>query len=320
MRRFQQPNVAVLLATHNGARFVDAQVRSLAENAATITLHWLDDHSTDDTLEIVRKSARNVGIELCEWHCKERLGVPGAFFQLLDYVEADIYFFCDQDDIWQPGKIDVMVATLLPDLSRAVHRYTESLAFFEEEPGTFFPCSKVFGMVPAWAAEESRAFMSTLAFGNTTAFTRPLRDIYLEHKDIARSHAFMHDWWMYIIACASGSSERLSGVPTTLYRRHRSAVSEKWQNNRSIATTWNTQQTMRQAASRQAQGLLLSAPTLPPGEHLDRMLRVARMLTRVDRRQSVARIYQLIRNRVMPASRKSTFWYSAACLSSHATS
>ena len=51
------PKVAVLLATFNGGPFVDEQIRSLAANNTPFTLHWLDDHSTDNTREIVRAAS-----------------------------------------------------------------------------------------------------------------------------------------------------------------------------------------------------------------------------------------------------------------------
>src|SRR5207249_3722411 len=108
----QHPKVALLLATYNGARFVEPQIRSLKENSVPFTLHWIDDHSTDDTRDAVRASALDSRIDFVEWHQPQHKGYPGAFFQLLECVDADIYLFCDQDDIWQPGKIDATVANL----------------------------------------------------------------------------------------------------------------------------------------------------------------------------------------------------------------
>src|SRR5205823_13588786 len=102
MSRQQQLAVAVLLATYNGERYVEKQLRSLEQNDTKFTLHWLDDHSTDNTRSIVRTVARESDIELREWHQSRHLGVPLAFFQMLECAEADIYLFCDQDDIWQP--------------------------------------------------------------------------------------------------------------------------------------------------------------------------------------------------------------------------
>jgi GT2 family glycosyltransferase len=68
--------VAILLATFNGARFVEQQIKSLTQNVTPFTVHWLDDHSTDDTRQIVRAAAQ--GMTLTEWHQGERRCLPGA--------------------------------------------------------------------------------------------------------------------------------------------------------------------------------------------------------------------------------------------------
>src|SRR5690349_5263864 len=83
----QHPLVAVLLPTYNGARFVETQIRSLRENERPFTLHWIDDHSNDDTRQVVRDSAATSGIDLREWHQPEHQGWPGTFFQLLECVD-----------------------------------------------------------------------------------------------------------------------------------------------------------------------------------------------------------------------------------------
>jgi len=83
MTTHQTPTVAVLLPTYNGARYVDAQIRSLTQNTIPFTLHWLDDHSSDETCAAVAASARNAGIELKEWHQPHHLGFPATFLLLM---------------------------------------------------------------------------------------------------------------------------------------------------------------------------------------------------------------------------------------------
>src|SRR4051794_4896961 len=94
----REVKVAVLLATYNGERYLEEQLRSLKSNGIDFTLHWLDDHSTDGTRELVRSVSSDAGINLHEWHKPAHLGVPASFFQLMECADADIYLFCDQDD------------------------------------------------------------------------------------------------------------------------------------------------------------------------------------------------------------------------------
>jgi glycosyltransferase involved in cell wall biosynthesis len=316
--------VAVLLATYNGARFVEQQIRSLQENVAPFTLHWLDDHSTDNTREVVRECARSLGIELREWHQPERLRLPRTFFELLERAEADIYLFCDQDDIWQPGKIDATVANLLPDLKEPVLCFSDSLLFYNDEPGVTRRVSDVFGSKPPRALDESRVFMTLIAPGHTQGLTRPLRDLYSSHKIIAREYARSHDGWLYLIANASGTSRMLSDVPTALYRQHGNNVitallrrpGARFDHN---ALAWKQQQRLRQLVARHARGFILAASTLPQSPKLERLVALASQVATLDRRQSPIALLRLARQQALWPNRRWAFWFAAACLCSDAT-
>jgi glycosyltransferase involved in cell wall biosynthesis len=316
--QIQHATVAVLLATYNGARFIEPQIRSLQENATRFTLHWLDDHSTDDTREAVRAAALSAGIELKEWHQPQHLGAHGAFFQLLECVEADVYLFCDQDDIWQPGKIDATVADLLPDVGSPALCFSDPLMFKNEEPEILRRVSDVTGVKPPRALDDSRLFMSICAWGHTQGLTRPLREIFLRHKDIARTYSMGHDWWMYLLAVTCGTHRMLSNAPTTLYRRHGNNITESYLNPTGIGQIWALQQLFRKGVSRQAQGFIQASSTLPPGPKLERLVAIARLVATLDRRQSPAALIRLARRRAMWPNRRQALWFAAACLYSHA--
>ena len=185
--------VAVLLPTYDGARFVQAQIRSLTENSTSFELHWLDDHSNDNTREIVRATALEARIDLKECHQHQHQGWPATFFQLMNCVEADIYMFCDQDDIWQPGKIDATVASLLPDAARPTLCFSLASVFENNDPGRLCsPTDDSEFRIQAWM-RESMAFTEFVTQGNTIGFTRSLRDLFIAHKDIALEYASDHD-------------------------------------------------------------------------------------------------------------------------------
>jgi len=324
MRTPELPHVAILLATYNGERFIEQQLRSLTENQTPFTLHWIDDHSGDGTRELVRRLCASVGIPLTEWHQTERQGVPGTFFQLLDCVEADIYLFCDQDDIWQAGKIDATVACLVSDLEKPVLCLSDPLAFHDGSPETHYRTLDILRTTPEVALQESRAFMSVVGYGHTEGFTRPLRDLYLKHKSIARSHALMHDLWMYDIALASGSVRLLSNAPTTLYRWHRTNASEaasSWRGNGigRVTMTWKQHQWLRRRLAQNARGFLKAAPTLPPGANMERLLASAQLVSKLDQRHSLISAFRLLRRRVLWPNLRLAAGLAAVCLWSNAS-
>lgn len=315
--------VAVLLATYNGEKFVEAQIKSLGRNHTPFSLHWLDDTSTDNTRGIVRDAASQCHITLVEWHQPQKEGIPGAFFRLLECVEADIYLFCDQDDIWQAGKIDAAVENLRGNLAAPVLCFSDPWMFRDTEPDAFYRFSSVLGVNAEASLDESRLFMPATSLGNTQAFTRPLRELFLAHAEVARLHAAVHDMWFYFLAVASGSARMLTDVPTTLYRRHGNAWCDTYGSWRGpgrgrYVVTWKQHQLARRVVARHAQGFLLLSSTLPKVSRLDRFLSIAQKVSALERRQSVGAISRLIRDRVMWPSRKLTAELAAVCLCSDA--
>jgi hypothetical protein len=61
----------------------------------------------------------------------------------MDCADADIYLFCDQDDIWQAGKIDAVVDNLRADVASAVLCFSDPLMFYNDEPEVFYRLSRV---------------------------------------------------------------------------------------------------------------------------------------------------------------------------------
>jgi len=320
----ENPSVAVLLPTFNGARFVETQIRSLARNATPFTVHWLDDHSTDDTRETVRRCARDAGVQIKEWHHEQRQGIPGAFFELLKSAAADIYLFCDQDDIWQPGKIDATVTDLLPDLASPVLSFSDPLVFNEGMPEELRRLSEITSVKGPAALRKSSMFVICPAIGHTIGFTRPLREIFLRHEPIARKYAAGQDTWFYLIADAAGTCRLLRDVPTTLYRLHGNNAYGNffrlvgWRSFVHAARRWRIQQALRRWVSRQAEGFCLASKTLPDGPQLERSLALARLMLTVDRRQSLQEIIRLVQRRALPPGRDFTLWFAATCLLSDA--
>jgi glycosyltransferase involved in cell wall biosynthesis len=333
MKSHQQINVAVLLATYNGARFIEQQIKSLMANFTPFTLHWLDDHSTDNTREVVRAAALRGNIELREWHQTQHLGLPSTFFRLLECVEADIYFFCDQDDIWQPGKIDATVENLLPDIGSPVLCFSDSLLFSEEEPDKLcrlYQRDRKTGIPDA--LRGSRMF-TVPVMGHSQGFTRHLRGIFLKHAAAAHDYAFLHDAWMYHIAMACGVARILPrDAPVALWRRHQESFTRKQfalkpGNNGKLEVTptwrglekWRGIRLSRESFSRHAEGFLIASKTLPQTPQLARVLELAQIIAKLDQRHSLADFSRLLRHDVLELSWGWRAWWTVALLLSTAT-
>jgi glycosyltransferase involved in cell wall biosynthesis len=307
-------NVAILLPTYNGARFVETQIESLRQNSVQFSLHWLDDFSTDTCREVVRGVAAKSGIPLHEWHQPEHLGYPVTFFRLMECVEADIYLFCDQDDIWQPGKIDAIVADLLPDLTSPVLCYSDPWIFWNEHPTRCYRLSEVAKVSVATYCQDSRLFTYNPAIGHTIGFTRPLRELFLTHKDIACRYACVHDAWLHLIAVVVGTTRTLRNTPTTLYRIHENntLAGDFFGRRRGgvigVIRKWKLFRSVRMLMARQARGFMLASSVLPGSPKLTRLLSMAKFAATLDRRQTLAEVVRLAHLRMLPAIRANAFW------------
>jgi rhamnosyltransferase len=115
------PRVTVLLATHNGERWLGEQLDSIfAQVGVNLRIVALDDASTDSTPAILTERARTEP-RLTVLPSQGASGSAAAnFYRLLIAVplsEAGFIAFADQDDIWMPDKL-ARHAALLADGTR----------------------------------------------------------------------------------------------------------------------------------------------------------------------------------------------------------
>lgn len=102
--------VSVCMATFNGARFVREQVESiLRELDETDELVIVDDASTDDTVAVVRKIG-DTRIQL--WERDTNRGPVTSFEEAIGYARGQFILLSDQDDVWIPGRVRVMLEAL----------------------------------------------------------------------------------------------------------------------------------------------------------------------------------------------------------------
>ena len=102
--------VSILLATYNGCDFLKEQLDSLlSQSRLPDEVVAIDDGSTDRTIDILKaycpsfSDGRGLSIIVND----ANLGWKDNFRRGLSYCNGDLVFFCDQDDIWLPNKIEV---------------------------------------------------------------------------------------------------------------------------------------------------------------------------------------------------------------------
>ena len=102
--------ISVCMATFNGGKFIREQLESiLSQLPADAEIVIADDGSTDDTLAVVESLGDS---RICVLPAEKHLGVIYNFERALQSSKGEIVFLADQDDIWLPGKVEKVLATL----------------------------------------------------------------------------------------------------------------------------------------------------------------------------------------------------------------
>ena len=96
---------SVAMCTYNGARFLGAQLASVAAQArAPDELVVCDDRSTDETARVVEEFAAAAPFRV-RLHVNERnLGTTRNFERAVSLCEGDLIALSDQDDVWAEGR------------------------------------------------------------------------------------------------------------------------------------------------------------------------------------------------------------------------
>ena len=200
--------VEVLMATHNGEKFISEMLSSLEnQKGVEIDLIVSDDNSTDKTLDIVTSYAKKFkSLTIIKG---PNSGVKNNFANLIHFSNGNFSAFADQDDIWLPNHLE----DSLLELSR-----------LPQQPALVF--SKVLEFSEAgnrneWPKIESKPTLSNLLTENTArgcsmVLNRDLMDLL---KKSNFNEVYVHDWWAVLVAKTCGVVAFLK-APSVLYRIH----------------------------------------------------------------------------------------------------
>jgi len=127
--------------------------------------------------------------------------------------DADFYAFCDQDDLWEPDKLETAAARLAtcPASQPAVYcGATRTLLEDGSSPGT----SPIMRRTPSFR----NALVQSIAGGNTMVMNRAAFDLVRRACEDVRFVS--HDWWVYIVVSGAGGTVIYDPVPRVSYRQH----------------------------------------------------------------------------------------------------
>jgi glycosyltransferase involved in cell wall biosynthesis len=215
-----KPEIDVLMATWNGSRFIKEQLDSLfCQTFQNFRLIVRDDGSSDSTLEIVEQYRCRRPDSVLVRKNPVRQGACRNFSLLAQESTAPYFAFSDQDDIWRPDKLALELAAAKSiEAEHGVH--TAVLVFSDMElvgPDNRLTARSVWKMkhVNPHRARLGSMLVQNLVNGCTALGNRSL----LLHGMPIPEEAFMHDFWLGLVAAAFGILRPLDAT-TVRYRQH----------------------------------------------------------------------------------------------------
>jgi glycosyltransferase involved in cell wall biosynthesis len=239
----RQDRVDILLSTFNGERFIERQIESVLQQMdSACRLLIRDDGSTDATMAVVRPFVAQQPRRVVLLDDRSPgLGSCSSFGRLLEQADADYVLFCDQDDVWLPGRIAKTIGRI-KEIEREHGTDTPVLAHTDlvvadEDLRAIAPSFWLYSNLrPERGNTLNRLLVQNVVTGCATTINRALARL---AAPIPRATVPMHDWWLALVASAFG---RIVAIPeaTVLYRQHAS--------NCLGATRYNWRYVMRRGA------------------------------------------------------------------------
>lgn len=217
--------ISIAMCTYNGEKYLQEQLDSLAKQSRLPDeLVICDDCSSDKTMEILQNFVENSPFPVRLEQNEKNLGYIRNFEKCSQLCTGDIIFFCDQDDVWLPEKIE---------------RFME---FFENEPNvgmvisdvqmmdahskllksrysySIYPIAKLEKMIRRDAAYFLCKISCSSWPGMAIAYRKSVGEILFPYPFV-----LAHDSWVLQTMCAV-SQARIIPEPMVLYRIHEKNV------------------------------------------------------------------------------------------------
>jgi glycosyltransferase involved in cell wall biosynthesis len=207
-----QPMVSIALATFNGEGFVAEQLESLVNQTyPNLEIIVSDDGSEDDTLSILESYAIRYPFITIVLNDGEH-GVEKNFENSLKYCNGELIALCDQDDIWHPSKIEILVNTI-GDASLIYHN---SLLIDQEG------CSlRKTAIDKQYSGNNPKVFLlKNIVSGHACLFKKKLLEAALPFPE-----GLSHDWWLAAVAADECGIKYQPDV-LVQYRQHSNNTSD----------------------------------------------------------------------------------------------
>lgn len=208
------------MCTYNGARYLPAQLQSIAAQIRQPDeLVICDDKSGDATVSIVQDFSRSAPFPVRIICNPVNIGSTKNFEQAIETCSGSVITLCDQDDVWLPGKL-AAIASVFERQEKIDLVFSDATVVDDNLKPLGYSLWKAIRFTP----REQQMVRSNLAFdmllrhntvtGATMAFRSNWRSLILPIPEWD-----VHDRWIALLIAAVGNVN-LIDEPLILYRQH----------------------------------------------------------------------------------------------------
>lgn len=238
--------VKVVLATYNGEKWVEEQIRSiLVQKSVAINLLVADDNSKDKTIKLIEeKFSTDSRIEVIR-------RIPGSgssganfrnMFKTANLQDSGYVAFADQDDQWHEDKLQRAVSSIA---IQGADGYSSSvLAVWNAEKSKILRQNSV----ERAADQLFEGAGQGCTFVLRADFFKKVQDFCNQNSDVIEKLDF-HDWLVYILARAWNKKWYFDPEPSMIYRQHGNneigaldGISAIWRRVKLIKNGWYARQ------------------------------------------------------------------------------
>ena len=209
--------IIVLLATCNGASWLDEQLNSIfRQSGVDLRVFASDDFSGDNTKTKLQEVANNEPRLLLLLRESKQGSAGKNFYRLIqdmDLGNCDYIAFSDQDDIWEVDKLIRHVELMRQHQADGVSSNVMA----------FWPNGKEKLLVKSQSQKELDYLFESAGPGCTFLMTpwlvNKVREQLLDANSPAKDVA-LHDWLTYAVCRANGRHWVIDEQPSVRYRQH----------------------------------------------------------------------------------------------------
>ncbi len=186
--------VSIVMCTYNGQRFLDEQIESiLKQDYENFELIIVDDNSTDDTWNILKKWQQKIGI-IKLFRNEINLGYNRNFEKAIQLATGNFISLSDQDDIWLPEKVSKTLNSFTDENIILAHCKSVRL----EDNQLKFHLAKLHHHFSG--NDTRKLFFFNQVMGHDMVFRKELVT-----KIIPIPEGMSYDWWIAVVATCYGS-------------------------------------------------------------------------------------------------------------------